>query len=282
MIINHNISAVRTHKTFKFHDWNIDKDIEKLSSGMRINKAGDDASGIAISEKMRAQIYGLRQAERNTEDSISLIQTAEAYLQVITTIIQRIRLLAVQSANGIYTVQDRELMQIEIKQLVNEIDRVASQAEFNRMKLLMGDLALFNPKASMWLQMGANMFQRRQLFIQTMSSSALKFKGPIGLAFISVTTPEDATRAIGISDDALQTVLKQRSDLGAFQNRLEYTAKTLMSAYENIQAHESRIRDTDMAEEITIFTKNQILAQTTTAMLAQASSKSQLALQMLR
>ena len=282
MIINHNTSALVTQKTLKFHGWNTDKDLKRLSSGQKISKASDDASGIAISEKMRSQIRGLRQAERNVEDSMSLIQTTEAYLNEITELIQRIRVVAVQSANGIYTEQDRELMQVEISALIDEIDRVASQAQYNRMNLLTGERAILNPSASIWSHMGPNSHQRRKLFIQTMSSSALKLRNPIVLTFVSVGYPESATKTIGLADEALKIVSKQRTDLGAYYNRLEYTAKTLMSAYEDIQAPESRIRDADMAEDIVEYTKNQILAEATTSILAQANTKPQLALQLLK
>ena len=138
MIINHNMSAINTNRVLKFQHWNVDKNMEALSSGMRINRAGDDASGLAVSEKMRSQVNGLRQAERNTEDGMSLIQTAEGYLEEVTNIVQRMRVLAIQSSNGIYTLEDRQLIQVEISQLVDEVDRLASQAEFNKMKLLQG------------------------------------------------------------------------------------------------------------------------------------------------
>ncbi len=164
MIINHNVSAIFAHRTLKFHDWSITRDIEKLSSGLRINRAGDDASGLAVSEKMRSQIQGLRQAERNTEDGMSFIQTAEGYLQESHDILQRIRVLAVQSANGIYTPEDRQQIQVEISALVDEIDRISSQAEFNKMKILTGSFARLNPTASMWFHMGPNMHQRERVF----------------------------------------------------------------------------------------------------------------------
>ncbi len=170
MIINHNMSAINANRVLKFQHWNVDHSMEKLSSGMRINRAGDDASGLAVSEKMRSQIMGLRQAERNTEDGMSLIQTAEGYLQEVNDIIQRMRVLAVQSSNGIYTQEDRQYIQVEISELVDEVDRIASQAEFNKMNLLLGDFSRINPKASMWFHMGPNMHQRERVFIQTMTA----------------------------------------------------------------------------------------------------------------
>ena len=282
MIVNHNISAIFAHRTLKFHDWSISKDIEKLSSGMRINKAGDDASGLAVSEKMRAQVQGLRQATRNTEDGMSFIQTAEGYLSELQNIIQRIRVLAVQSANGIYTAEDRQLIQIEVSELIDEVDRITSQAEFNKMKMLTGSFARLHPTSSMWFHMGPNMHQRERVFIETMTTAALGLRNPTTLTFISISTPGKANSVIGLSDEALRIISKQRADLGAYYNRLEYAAKGLMNAYENIQASESRIRDTDMAEQMTSFTRYQILTQAATSMLAQANAKSQTVLQLLK
>ncbi len=282
MIINHNNSAIFAHRTLKFHDWDLSKDIEKLSSGMRINRAGDDAAGLAVSEKMRTQIRGLRQAERNTEDGISFIQTTEGYLQETSSMLQRIRVLAVQASNGIYTMLDRQMIQVEVSQLIDEIDRIASQAEFNKMKMLTGAFARMNPSASMWFHMGANMHQRERVFINTMTTQAMGLRNPTTLTFISISTPDKANYVIGIADEALTRVAKQRADLGAYQNRLEHAAKGLMNAYENIQAAESRIRDTDMAEQMTSFTRFQILNQAATAMLAQANQKSQGVMSLLR
>jgi len=282
MIINHNVSAVFAHRTLKFHDWNITSDIEKLSSGMRINKAGDDASGLAVSEKMRSQIQGLRQAERNTEDGMSFIQTAEGYLEQLHAIVQRVRVLAVQSANGIYSAEDRQLIQVEVSELIDEIDRITSQAEFNKMTLLTGSYARLHPTGSMWFHMGPNMHQRERVFIETMSSAALGLRNPVVLTFISLSTPGKANSVIGLADEALRLISKQRADLGAYYNRLEHAAKGLMNAYENIQASESRIRDTDMAEQMSSFVRYQILTQAATAMLAQANSKNQTVLQLLK
>ena len=149
MIINHNMGAINANRVLKFTHWEVDKSMQKLSSGERINKSGDDASGLAVSEKMRTQINGLRQAERNTEDGMSFIQTAEGYLDEVSSIIQRVRVLAVQSANGIYSNEDRQLIQVEVSALVDEVDRTASQAEFNRFKILTGEFSRVNPKASM-------------------------------------------------------------------------------------------------------------------------------------
>jgi flagellin len=281
MIINHNMSAINANRVLKFQHWDVDKSMEKLASGMRINKAGDDASGLAVSEKMRSQIQGLRQAERNTEDGMSLIQTTEGYLQELSAIIQRIRVLAVQSSNGIYTPEDRQLIQIEVSELVDEVDRIASQAEFNTMALLQGDFSRVFPAASMWFHMGPNMHQRERIYIQTMTARALKLKDVVGSP-VTLSTPYHANMNIGVMDNALQIISKQRADLGAYYNRLEHAAKGLMNAYENIQASESRIRDADMAETTVDLTKNQILVQSGTMMLAQANMKSQTVLQLLQ
>ncbi|MCB1321899.1 MAG: flagellin [Leptospiraceae bacterium] len=281
MIINHNLSAINSHRVLKFQHWEVDKNMEALSSGMRINRAGDDASGLAVSEKMRAQINGLRQAERNTEDGMSMIQTTEGYLQEVADIIQRIRVLAVQSSNGIYTANDRQMIQVEVSQLIDEVDRIASQAEFNKMNLLQGDFARGSRTSSMWFHMGPNQHQRERVYISTMTSRSLNLAHADG-TLLTLSTAEFANDAIGILDDALHRINKQRADLGAYFNRLEHAAKGLMVAYENMQASESRIRDTDMAEESVAFTKNQILVQSGTAMLAQANLRPQSVLQLLR
>ncbi len=280
MIINHNVSAVFANRMLKINSTNLDKNIEKLSSGLRINRAGDDASGLAVSEKMRAQIRGLRQAERNTEDAISFIQTTEGYLQETQDILNRIRELAVQSSNGIYTPEDRMQIQVEVSSLINEIDRVATSAQFNGMRMLTGRFANpgagGTPTASMWFHVGANADQRVRVYIGTMTSQGLGVNG------LSLSTPENANTAIGKIDTALNKVSKQRADLGAYQNRFEGTTRGLMAGYENIMAAESRIRDVDISEEMVDYVKNQILLQTSTAMLAQANMKPSSVLYLLR
>ncbi len=281
MIINHNMSAINANKVVKFKHWDVDRSMESLASGMRINKAGDDASGLAVSEKMRTQIQGLRQAERNTEDGMSFVQTTEGYLNQTSEILQRIRVLSVQSSNGIYTDQDRQLIQVEVSALVDEVDRIASQAEFNKFKLLQGDFARSNAKASMWFHMGANMHQRERVYIGTMTAQGLGLREKTGAFIADLATADSANRTIGTIDDALHKISKQRADLGAYYNRLEYAAKGLMTAYENIQASESRIRDADMAETMVNLTKDQVLVQSGTAMLAQANVKTRSILQLL-
>ncbi|OHD54744.1 MAG: flagellin [Spirochaetes bacterium GWF1_51_8] len=286
MIINHNLSAIFANRSLKNDGLEMDKNIEKLSSGMRINKAGDDASGLAVSEKMRSQVRGLWRAVKNTEDAISFIQTTEGYLQESTDILQRLRELSIQAANGIYDVTDRMMIQVEVSQMIDELDRIASHAQFNGMNMLTGRFAQpvigNNPTASMWFHLGANMDQRVQAFINTMTASALGMRNPVNNQILSLSTPENANMAIGQIDVALVKVNKQRADLGAYQNRLEYTSKALMIGAENLQAAESRIRDTNMATEMSDFVKNQILTQAATAMLAQANQKPQLVLALLR
>jgi flagellin len=282
MIINHNMSAINANRALKFTSQDVEKGMEKLSSGERINKAGDDASGLAVSEKMRTQIQGLRQAERNTEDGMSFVQTAEGYLSQTAQIVQRMRVLAVQSANGIYSNEDRQLIQVEVSALVDEVDRTASQAEFNRFKVLTGEFSRVNPKASMWFHIGANTNQRKRVYIGTMTAQAFGMKDGTGKITMSLSTPGGANASIGILDTALQKLSKQRADLGAYYNRLDMTSRGLMTAYENIQAAESRIRDSDMAEEMVNFTKSQVLVQTGTAMLSQANMHSQSVLRLLQ
>jgi len=275
------MSAINANRALKFTHWEVSKSMEKLASGERINKAGDDASGLAVSEKMRTQIQGLRQAERNTEDGMSFVQTAEGYLNQTAGIIQRIRVLGVQAANGIYSAEDRQLIQVEVSALVDEVDRIASQAEFNRFKILTGEFSRVNPKASMWFHMGPNMNQRERVYIATMTAQAFKFADASGKLAVTISTPDGANQAIGIMDASLQKLAKQRADLGAYYNRMEMTSKGLMSAYENVQASESRIRDADMAETMVDFTRANILVQTGTAMLAQANLRPQSVLKLL-
>lgn len=276
------MSAINANRALKFKHWDVNKSTERLASGMRINKSGDDASGLAVSEKMRTQIQGLRQAERNAEDGMSFVQTAEGYLNQTATILQRIRVLAVQSSNGIYSNEDRQLIQVEVSALVDEVDRIASQAEFNKFKLLLGDYSRTNPKGSMWFHIGPNMHQRERVYIGTMTAEGLNLKEKTGEFLANLSTADKSNRTIGLIDGALHKIAKQRADLGAYYNRLEHASKGLMSAYENIQASESRIRDADMAETMVELTKDQVLVQSGTAMLAQANQKTQSVLQLLR
>ena len=286
MVINHNMSAMFAQRSQGIQDLNQQKSMEKLSSGMRINRAGDDASGLAVSEKMRSQIRGLNQASTNAENGISFIQTTEGYLQETTDIVQRIRELAVQSSNGIYSDEDRMQIQVEVSSLIAEVDRIASAAQFNGMNMLTGRFARPTGEnvvtASMWFHIGANMDQRTQVYIGTMSAMALGLRNVGDESIMSLGAPDDANRAIGTLDEALKKINKQRADLGAYQNRLEMTIKGLDVGAENLQACESRIRDTDMAAEMVEFTKDQVLSQAGTAMLAQANQSSQNVLSLLR
>ncbi|MDR2246435.1 MAG: flagellin [Treponema sp.] len=286
MIINHNLSAMFADRSLRVTQSNVDKNMEKLSSGLRINRAGDDASGLAVSEKMRSQIRGLNQASQNAQNGISFIQTAEGYIQESEDIVQRLRELAVQSSNGIYTAEDRMYIQIEVSALIDEIDRIASTAQFNGMNLLTGrfgrPVGENQVTASMWLHIGANMDQREQVFIGTMTAKGLGVRSVGDDSILSLSEPDSANRAIGTLDEALKRINKQRSDLGAYQNRLEHAVRGIDVGAENLQASESRIRDTNMANEMVAFTKNQILSQAGNAMLAQANQRGQAVLQLLQ
>jgi flagellin len=282
MIINHNMSSLYADRVLNISNDSIQKSMEKLSSGERINRAGDDASGLAVSEKMRSQIRGLNQASKNIQNGVSFIQTTEGYLTETTDILQRVRELAVQSANGIYSDEDRMQIQVEVSQLVAEVDRIASQAQFNGMNMLTGRFAQAGD-AVMQFQIGANVDQNARVFIGTMTATALGLKGAQGGdEQISISTPDEANMTLAAVDAALTNVTKQRADLGAYQNRFEMAAKGVNIAAENTQAAESRIRDTDMASEMVEFTKNSILTQAGTAMLAQANSQSQTVLSLLQ
>lgn len=286
MIINHNMTSINANNVLKFKGMEVSKDMEKLSSGMKINRAGDDASGLAVSEKMRSQIRGLNQAERNIQNGVSFIQTTEGYLQETTDILHRIRELSVQSSNGIYTMEDRMQIQVEVSQLVDEVNRIASHAQFNGLNMLTGRYANNAQTGgtgaiSMYLHVGANMDQRKQMYIGTMTAAAFKLEDASTKKKMSISTPEQANMAIGTIDDALKRVNKQRADLGAYQNRFEMAQKGVAIASENLQAAESIIRDTDMAAGMVNFVRNNILTQSGTAMLAQANTQSQSVLRLL-
>lgn len=272
MVINHNMSAAYANRLLKYKQVDLNKDIEKLSSGMRINKGGDDASGLAVSEKLRAQIRGLNQAESNITNAVSFIQTSEGYLQETQDILHRIRELAVQSSNGIYTTEDRMQIQVEVSQLVDEVNRIASHAQFNGMNLLQGDFARGGEIDGVKFHVGANMDQRETAYIGTMTGIALGLEGAQGQGeMISISTVEGANMAIGVVDNALRVVSKQRADLGAYQNRFEMASEGVAIASENLQAAESLVRDADMATQMVSYVRNNILVQSGTAMLAQAN-----------
>jgi len=280
MVINHNMSAMFADRQLGVTQLDLNRSIERLSSGMRINRAADDASGLAVSERMRSQIRGLNQAERNVQGGISFIQTTEGYLQNTQNILQRVRELAVQAATGIYSAEDRMMIQVEVSQLVSEVNRIASHAQFNGMNILTGSLAEGGDLGGLTLHVGANMDQQQTIYVGDMSAVALGLiNGQDG--DIDLTTVASANQAIGTLDAALMMVSQQRADLGAYQNRFEFAAQGIAIASENIQAAESRIRDTNMASQMVDFTRDTILSQAGVAMLAQANVRNQAVLQLL-
>lgn len=307
MRIQHNIAALNTHRNLTFNNTQASKNLEKLSSGYKINRAGDDAAGLAISEKMRGQIRGLDMATKNAQDSISLIQTAEGALNETHAILQRMRELAVQSSNDTNVSADRDALQLEIKSLADEITRISTDTEFNTQKLLNGDFGgKVNSGSSFDIDnatadggkvfhIGANSGQSISLSIGNMSATALGVKAAdsatdvtelgatdkIGTTGINISTQTAADNSITIIDKALQRVSETRASLGAVQNRLEHTINNLGTTSENLTAAESRIRDTDMAKEMMGFTKNNILMQAAQSMLAQANQQPQGVLQLL-
>jgi flagellin len=231
---------------------------------------------------MRSQIRGLNQAERNIQNGVSFIQTTEGYLQETQDILHRLRELSVQSANGIYTDEDRMQIQVEVSQLIDEVNRIASHAQFNGMNLLTGAFARTDGSRTMLLQVGANMDQNEQVYIGNMSAQALGLQAAQGEeGMIAITSPEAANQAIGTIDNALKQISQQRADLGAYQNRFEMASEGVAIAAENLQAAESRIRDADMASEMVNYTRDQILSQAGNAMLAQANTRTQSVLQLL-
>ena len=298
MFIQHNLSAIFAHRQLTITNGALDRSLEKLSSGYRINHASDDAAGLAISEKLRTQVSGLEQSSRNVQDGISLIQTAEGGLEELTLILQRMRTLAIQASNDTLTGSDRALLQVEVDQLLQEIDRMQTTVVFNTRQLLTGLPAPTGEPASsagsIQLHVGANQDQTLSVVIQAMSLQGLgvdelrsegmeTFDGPlVGAGTAAMTTRAGSELAIGLLSAAIDQVSSARADLGAKQNRLEHTYQFTRVSMENMQASESRIRDTDMAEELTKFTKTQILMQAGNAMLSQANLKTQSVLQLLK
>lgn len=272
MRINNNLMAFNAHRQLKLNASAQEKSLEKLSSGYRINRAGDDAAGLSISEKMRAQIRGLQQASRNAQDGVSLIQTAEGALNETHAILQRMRELAVQAANDTNVTADREAIQKEVDQLYAEINRISVNTEFNTQKLL-------NSGVSVQFHVGANSGQTIGISINNMHASGTILNLS---AKVHVSVQSNANTAIAKINTAISAVSTERANLGSVQNRLEHTIKNLDVAAENLQASESRIRDVDMAQEMMTFTKNNILNQAATAMLAQANMAPQGVLQLLR
>ncbi|SEM32853.1 flagellin [Paenisporosarcina quisquiliarum] len=276
MRIQHNISALNTHRNLTANQSQSSKNLEKLSSGYKINRAGDDAAGLAISEKMRGQIRGLDMASKNAQDSISLIQTAEGALNETHAILQRMRELAVQSSNDTNVTTDRTALQQEVNALSEEITRIANNTEFNTQKLLSGG---FSGKT---FHIGANAGQSIDLSIDSMTASSLNVAGTAAGTGISISSQTSADTAITTINTAIATVSTERSKLGAVQNRLEHTINNLGATSENLTAAESRIRDVDMAKEMMAFTKNNILTQAAQSMLAQANQQPQGVLQLLQ
>ncbi|MDH6428695.1 flagellin [Paenibacillus odorifer] len=277
MIINHNIAALNTHRQLSTNTTNTNKSIEKLSSGLRINRAGDDAAGLSISEKMRGQIRGLEQSSRNAQDGISLIQTAEGSLNEVHSITQRMRELAVQSANDTNVAADRTSLQDEYDALATEIGRINTDTEFNTQKLLNGTAGA---TGKVQIHVGANKDQKIEL---DLSLDGIKLDQiTTDLKAGKINTQADAETTIKLLDDNIVKVSTGRSKLGALQNRLEHSIANVDNAAENLTAAESRVRDVDMAKEMMNQTKNSILAQAAQAMLAQANQQPQGVLQLLR
>ncbi|MBZ4684124.1 MAG: flagellin [Fusobacteriaceae bacterium] len=292
MRINHNMVAENAYRSTTITNTRMSKEMEKLSSGLRINRSGDDAAGLAISEKMRGQISGLKMSSKNSQDAISLIQTAEGALNETHSILQRMRELAVQAVNDTNTDSDRKQLQKEMDRLRQEVDRIANTTEFNTKKLFTGNLA----KKGLVFQVGANEGQTVELTFSNMGAKALKINGwetvkredgslarvPSEDTSVDITSAKSAEKAITIINNAIEQVSDERAKYGAMQNRLEHTIKNLDVAAENLQTAESRIRDADMAKEMVDLSKDKIISQSGTAMLAQANTQPQSVLQLLR
>ncbi|MBE7413484.1 MAG: flagellin [Leptospiraceae bacterium] len=270
MIIGHNLGALKANRVLRTVSEEMDKSMEKLSTGLRINRAGDDATGFSVSEKMRTQIRGLAQAEKNAMNGISFIQVTEGSLEQVNDILQRLRELSVQSANGIYSNMDRQQVQLEVSQLIDEVERIGNTAEFNNVKTLNGQFSRAS-KNPLSLHVGPNQNEKLDIYVGTMNSGSLKLQSAGKRETIS--SPANANKMIGVVDEAIGKLSKQRADLGAYYNRIEVTAKSLDTRYMNMVAAESRIRDADMATEMVEYTKNQILSKSAMAMLVQANAR---------
>ncbi len=271
--IMNNVEALNAHRTLQMTNLQIGKSIERLSSGLRINRAADDAAGLAVSEIMRSQIRGMNVASRNAQDGVSMVQVADGAISAVTDMLQRMRDLAVQAANGTFSDQQRANLDAEVQQVVQELNRVGTDTEFNGIKILAGSIA--TAASAVTLQVGANGGQSIAFTISTVSASDL------GVSGIAVSTAASASAAIASLDAAINNLTTNRATLGAIQNRLEQTINRLGLTAENLQAAESRIRDADMAKEMIDFTKAQILQQSGTAMLSQANLAPQSVLSLL-
>ena len=288
MRIQHNIAALSSHRNLSNNNSSVTKNLEKLSSGYKINRAGDDAAGLAISEKMRAQITGLETATKNAQDGVSLVQTAEGALTEVHSMLNRMVELATQSANGTYSTTNRQEMQKEINALRAEIDRIGKSSNFNGTSLFTGSSSITlhvgeTSKPHNQLKVTLNQMSSSQIGTHTTNATTFKKTLTTGKAVsnISVTTAAKAKEAIDIANNAIDQISSMRSDFGALQNRLEHTINNLSVQSENITAAESRIRDVDMAKEMMAYTKNNILVQASQAMLAQANQVPQGVLQLL-
>ncbi len=277
MIINHNMEALFSYRQYKMIGNNLKKDIDKLTSGVKINSASDDAANLAVSDKMRNLIKGAYQAERNAENGISFVQTTDGYLDESLSLVQRIRELSIQSSNGVLSDEDRVYIQVEISQLIDEIDRIASTAQFNGLNMLTGrfsDLtkSANNPTSSMWFHLGAGMDQREQFFIGTVTSKALNLRDSAN-NMLSLKNETNSNASLVDIDSAIRKLNSQRADLGAYQNRLESALKKILSEAENLQSAESIIRDANMADVSVSYAKNKILLETSNSFIAQANIK---------
>jgi flagellin len=273
-VVNTNIASLNSWRNLQASQNSMNTSLEKLSSGKKINRAADDASGLAISEKMTSQINGLDQATQNAQNGISLIQTAEGALNETTAILQRIRTLAVQSRNDTNTDNDRGQTQKEVAALLSEIDRIATTTQFNTKNLLNGSAS----DTSLVFQIGANQGQVLSVTITNMGTSA----GALGVSGVSLGVAGSASHAVSVLDAAISKVSSQRASLGAVQNRLTHTVNNLEVASENLSAARSNLQDTDMAKEMANYSKQQVLIQSGTAMLAQANQSSQSVLKLLQ
>lgn len=281
MIVNFNQSAAFASRIANINDMNVQNTMNALASGKRINSAKDDASGLAVSTKMKSMIKGLNQASRNIADGSSMLNVASGYLQETTDILQRIRELAVQSSNGIYSDEQRSMIQIEVSQLVSEIDRIASSATFNGLQLFTGRFA--NGNEAITLHIGSQTDQQISFNLEAATSESFGLKNVQGSGeSLSISSPDEANMAIATVDEALLRVSKQQALIGANQNRMEVAKKGIDIAAENMAAANSRIEDTDMAEKIVELSKNQILSQSSLAMMAQSNSKNQNVLALLK
>jgi len=272
--VYNNVEAQNAHRLLSNTGANLNKSMERLSSGLRINRAADDAAGLAVSEGMRSQIRGMNVASRNAQDGVSMVQVADGALGNVGDMLQRVRDLAVQASNGTLTDAQRKNLDTEVQQILTEIGKTGTATEFNGLKILAGSVA--TAASAVTLQVGANASQNIAFTIGTVSTSDL------GISGIAVSTAASATAAIASLDAAISTVTTSRANLGAIQNRLEHTINRLGMTSENLQAAESRIRDADMASEMINFTKHQILQQSGMAMLAQANQSPQSVLSLLR